>query len=267
MTSETRVLVICGDMAKHLYFAAQVLKNIPNSKLVIERYPKDKAKNYVKEPCPVIKKHFDGVEETDSKYFDNFLEEHEGLLKERLLFEVEKGEINTEESYEKIKEYAPSMIALNATSIIKGKLLEDTSWKMINHHAGLCQYYRGSGNNVWPFLHDTLDKIGITIHYVDQGLDTGDIILQGRPEWANDDNTHTIGSKCAMLGADLTVKVISKFLAEGETPRYKQDLESGFLCKKKDFTKEVVLEIYKKIEDGVVRNYLEKTSKAPIYTW
>lgn len=254
-------------MKKHLYFAIEVLKKFDNASLVIERYPKNKATNYVKDPCEVITKHFQGVEETDSIYFDKIISENENFLKERLLFEVEKGGINSDSSYEAIKSFSPEIIALNATSIIKGKLLEDRQWKIINHHAGLCQYYRGSGNNVWPFMHDKLDQIGITIHYVDQGLDTGDIILQGRPDWESKDNTHTIGSKCAILGSELTNKVIEKFLNKGETPRYKQDLSEGNLCKKKDFAKEVVLEIYKRIDNGIVSRYLEKKDRSPIYSW
>ena len=159
------------------------------------------------------------------------------------------------------------MIVLNATSIIKGNLLEDKSWKIINHHAGLCQYYRGSGNNVWPFFYETLGKIGVSIHYVDQGLDTGDIIIQGRPYWEESDNTHTIGAKCAILGAKLCEKVVSHYLIERSTPRFKQDLESAHLCKKKDFTKDVVLQIYKKIDQGIVKKHIKNKKDIHIYDW
>jgi folate-dependent phosphoribosylglycinamide formyltransferase PurN len=43
----------------------------------------------------------------------------------------------------------------------------------------------------------------MTIHYIDIGIDSGDIILQGRPRFEEGDDTHTIGCKNLILGAEL----------------------------------------------------------------
>ena len=47
---------------------------------------------------------------------------------------------------------------------------------IINLHISLLPWNRGSDPNLWSFLDNT--KKGITIHYIDEGLDTGDIIYQ-----------------------------------------------------------------------------------------
>jgi len=267
MTNNFRALVICGDMKKHLYFAAEVLKAFPEARLIIERYPKNKVENYAKDPCEVLNKHFQDVQLAEDQYFDRYLQENESLLKDKLLLEVEKGQINEPHVFETIKGFCPRFIAINATSILRGSILEYPDWVIANHHAGLCQYYRGSGNNVWPFVHTQLDKIGVTIHYVDSGLDTGEIILQGRPSWSKGDNTHTIGCKCAIVGAQLMIKTIKEYEKKGFTPKFSQEKYSPALCKKKDFTASTVKIIQSKIDEGIVHRFLSKKIKASIYEW
>jgi len=48
--------------------------------------------------------------------------------------------------------------------------------KIVNLHISLLPWNRGADPNLWSFLKDT--PKGITIHYIDSGVDTGDILLQ-----------------------------------------------------------------------------------------
>jgi methionyl-tRNA formyltransferase len=59
--------------------------------------------------------------------------------------------------------------------------------KIINLHISLLPYNRGSNPNVWSFLEDT--PKGVTIHYIDEGIDTGDILFQKEIIFEEDNET------------------------------------------------------------------------------
>ena len=103
------------------------------------------------------------------------------------------------------------MIIVNATSILKENFLHNFKNKIINIHAGLLPYYKGTGCNVWTFYNQELEYTGVSIHFVNKKIDDGNIITQKQSLFIKDDNTHSIGCKNAILGAKLAIKSI-KFL-------------------------------------------------------
>lgn len=60
--------------------------------------------------------------------------------------------------------------------ILGKKIVARFRWRMINLHISLLPWNRGADSNLWSFLENT--PKGVTIHYIDEGLDTGDIIVQ-----------------------------------------------------------------------------------------
>lgn len=67
--------------------------------------------------------------------------------------------------------------------------------RIINLHISLLPWNRGADPNLWSFLEDT--PKGVSIHYIDEGLDTGEIILQKKINF--DDTEHTLASTYAIL--------------------------------------------------------------------
>lgn len=77
----------------------------------------------------------------------------------------------------KIKRLDPDIIiAAFWGYILKPSLLELAPMGAINMHPGYLPFNRGMNPNVWPFVEGT--QAGATIHYIDNGIDTGDIIAQ-----------------------------------------------------------------------------------------
>lgn len=71
--------------------------------------------------------------------------------------------------------------------------------KIINLHISLLPWNRGASPNFWSFIDDT--PKGITIHYIDAGLDTGDIITQ--KELFFDEKTETLRSTYIKLHEEM----------------------------------------------------------------
>lgn len=76
-----------------------------------------------------------------------------------------------------LKSFAPEIIiSYNYKSIIKKDVIEYMNGNIINLHISLLPWNKGAHPNFWSFIEKT--PKGVTIHYIDEGLDTGDIIIQ-----------------------------------------------------------------------------------------
>jgi methionyl-tRNA formyltransferase len=86
--------------------------------------------------------------------------------------------INSMEFLNWMKRYACDLfVSMSFNQIFHGELINLPPLKTINCHAGKLPFYRGRNILNWAIINDE-KEFGITIHYVDEGIDTGDVILQ-----------------------------------------------------------------------------------------
>jgi methionyl-tRNA formyltransferase len=83
--------------------------------------------------------------------------------------------------------------------IIRKPIIEYLRWNVINLHVSLLPWNRGADPNLWSFLEDT--PKGVTIHYIDEGIDTGDIIAQ--KEVVFDTSNETLATTYDRLNAEI----------------------------------------------------------------
>jgi len=77
----------------------------------------------------------------------------------------------------------------------------------INVHASLLPKYRGAAPIQWAIILGE-KKTGITTMVMDEGLDTGDILLQEETEITDEDNTETLSKRLSEMGASVLLKTI-----------------------------------------------------------
>ena len=75
-----------------------------------------------------------------------------------------------------IAEQYDFIISFGYRHIIKEDIINKFINKIINLHISYLPYNKGADPNLWSYLENT--PKGVTIHYMDKGLDTGDIIVQ-----------------------------------------------------------------------------------------
>jgi methionyl-tRNA formyltransferase len=88
--------------------------------------------------------------------------------------------VNGEECRTFIAEIEPTVIIVNGTRIIGKKTLAAGNCTFINSHHGITPKYRGAHGGYWALLEDDRGNCGVTVHLVDEGIDTGNIIEQHR---------------------------------------------------------------------------------------
>lgn len=79
---------------------------------------------------------------------------------------------------EQIMGLKPDIIVVNGTRILKKALLEKLTCPIVNIHVGITPKYRGVHGGYWALFHNDSDLFGVTLHYIDSGIDTGRIIAQ-----------------------------------------------------------------------------------------
>ena len=95
----------------------------------------------------------------------------------------------------------------------------------INIHWGISPKYRGEGI-ISSLAHEGKTGPGLTIHFLDIGIDDGDIIVQGKPNLTKQDNFYSIGLKLSMLAAE----IVSELLVQIKSG----DKLFGYFCPKTD---------------------------------
>lgn len=101
----------------------------------------------------------------------------------------------------------------------------------VNVHASLLPKYRGAAPIQWALINGE-KKTGVTTMLMDEGLDTGNILLQVEAEITDEDNTETLSKRLSEMGASLLVKTINGFkdgslkpIPQGGTPSYAPSLK------------------------------------------
>lgn len=123
---------------------------------------------------------------------------------------------------ETLKSLDPEMIIVVAYGkILPSCVLDYPKYGCINVHGSLLPEYRGAAPMQRAIL-DGKSKTGVTIMYMDVGLDTGDMLIKKELEIKEDDNFETVHDALAALGAEAITEAVS--LAEqGRLVREKQD--------------------------------------------
>lgn len=93
--------------------------------------------------------------------------------------DLEVASINGDDVLEWLRRERPDVVVVNGTRIISKRILEATNAVFINTHCGITPAYRGSHGGYWALREGDAARCGVTVHLVDAGIDTGNVLDQG----------------------------------------------------------------------------------------
>ena len=142
------------------------------------------------------------------------------LTKNIPVYQPEKIRDNTE-FIDKVKELNPDVICVVAYGkILPKEILEIPKYGCINVHGSLLPKYRGAAPIQWAVLNG--DKTtGITTMYMDEGMDTGDMILTEEIEIGENETTGELWNRLAKIGGRLLCETLEE-IESGTVSRIKQ---------------------------------------------
>jgi methionyl-tRNA formyltransferase len=130
--------------------------------------------------------------------------------------------IKTEEFFNGLKELSPDLICVAAYGKILSKnILELPPHGCINVHASLLPKYRGAAPINWAIIRG--EKVtGITTMKMDEGMDTGDMLLKKELPIEDEDTGEILSEKLSYTGAELLIQTVG-LLKEGKLNPIPQD--------------------------------------------
>jgi methionyl-tRNA formyltransferase len=111
--------------------------------------------------------------------------------------------INNDIVFSEIKKIKPDLIIVSGTRLISQNSLEKIEAPLFNIHAGITPMYRGAHGAYWALLNNDKEHCGTTIHKIDAGIDTGNIIKQGIIRFTKKDNFTTYSLLQLIEGAQM----------------------------------------------------------------
>jgi methionyl-tRNA formyltransferase len=108
---------------------------------------------------------------------------------------------NSAETIALLRELQSTIVIVNGTRILSCDVLQCTSAKFINLHAGITPRYRGVHGAYWALVEGRSDLCGVTLHQLDEGIDTGPVLAQAtiRPTKADNFATYPMLQLAASL--------------------------------------------------------------------
>lgn len=128
--------------------------------------------------------------------------------------------INSDDFVDTLRIENPDIIvSLSASQVFRKNLIELPNYGVINVHGAPLPRYRGLMPSFWMLLNE--EKIGaVTVHFMGERLDSGDIIAQKEFHIDPDETQHSLILKSKKNGVDLLLEVLDLFEAKkGEVPR------------------------------------------------
>jgi methionyl-tRNA formyltransferase len=131
--------------------------------------------------------------------------------------------VRTAESVELIRTIAPECVVVVAYGQIIPKSILDLPPKgIINVHGSLLPAYRGAAPIQWSIARGETET-GVTTMLMDEGLDTGPILLKTKLPIEPDDTGETLESKLAPLGAELLLETLGSWQTGSISPQPQDD--------------------------------------------
>ena len=123
-----------------------------------------------------------------------------------------------------IRDLRPDVIALVGADIVPAAVLAIPRVATLNAHYGLLPAYRGMNVTEWSLYRG--DPIGVTVHVVEAGIDTGDILLREEIPVESGDTLESLRAKHQRVAAMLLRRAIVGML-DGSLERVEQGPEDG----------------------------------------
>ena len=153
----------------------------------------------------------------------------------RLGLTVEQPErVRRPEVVEQLRAMAPeAMVVVGYGQIIPKSILQIPPQGIINVHASLLPKYRGAAPIQWAIARGEAST-GVTTMRINEGLDTGDMLLKWETAIGPEENAVELGRRLAVAGADLLVRTLAEL--PGIQPQPQDDAQATYapILKKED---------------------------------
>lgn len=172
------------------------------------------------------------------------------------------GDVNAPAVVDLVAGTAPDVVLVNGTNLLRAPLLgmaPSIPLGYVNLHTGLSPYTRGGNCNLWALLDGHPEWLGVTVHRIDAGIDSGELIATAQTPLGADDLYEAIDARNFRQGFDLLLAALGP-LAEGRVTPVRQWEEGRLYLKRTGYVYEPWLHVRvnRLIRRGLIARYLAR---------
>ena len=203
-----KLLILSTDTKHHTYFINKVAEQFEICGIVYER-------RRLKKSYPVGPFFVKETDRFEKKFFDPDCEGTSPLLPSQLKRKmIEVHTINDTAVAAYLKAIQPDLGICFGTGRIRPFIFNIPAWGTINLHRGFIQNHRGLDTDLWAIHRQEFDQLGITLHYMEEELDAGDILAQQPFRVEAADLIFSLQYKATVLAAQMTLSLLKRFEKE-----------------------------------------------------
>lgn len=128
------------------------------------------------------------------------------------------GSVNREDCWQVVKELQPKVVVINGTRILSARTIGALGVPVLNTHVGITPMYRGVHGAYWALVQGDAAHCGVTVHLVDEGIDTGAVLYRTTIAPTASDNFSTYPTLQMVAGSALMVKAVGEVIAGTARP-------------------------------------------------
>ena len=213
-----KILILSTQTKHHTYFINKIAELHDICGIIYER-------KVLKKDYPTGPFYDNLADKFEDKFFENEVpNDLSDDLKKKI---VEVHSVNNKHLQKYIKSMSPDLIITFGTGIVKPYIFNTAKWGTINIHRGQIDKYRGLDSDLWAIKNEDFDNIGVAIHYVDEDLDTGDVLSTGKDSLTKVYEIYHLKYHTTILATNMMLNVLEKFQYENGKIEGEKQTEFG----------------------------------------
>jgi len=196
-----KVIIFSTDTKHHRYFINRIAEIFDVCSVIYER----RKLNVEYKTGPFF-------EEEENQFEERFFEEIHFTIDDKKMIEVYS--VNNKSLAKYIEYLKPDLGISFGTGLIKPYIFNIPKWGTINIHRGCIDSYRGLDSDLWALYNKDFDKIDVTLHYIDENLDTGDILLQKNLSLDKVSYIYSIRYYATVMATEMVIEILNRFSFE-----------------------------------------------------
>ncbi len=159
---------------------------------------------------------------------------------------LEVASLNSSMAVNAVVKAEPDLCVVLGTSILRSRMISIPKIGTINAHTSVLPEYRGARSEFWQCFNQDYNNVGITLHFIDIGVDTGNILFQKKQEVGDNPDPNMLRANNTFAVLENYVPIIQKVL-NGEIKPKKQDAGTTPAYRFRDMSEEKRLTLYKRL--------------------
>ena len=151
------------------------------------------------------------------------------------VIDIPSWSINREETRTILAGLQPDVLLVSSAPLLKPPVFTLPRLGTLNVHYGIAPFYRGEHTLFWPLRLGDYEHLGLTVHHIDEGVDTGRVLAYGYMALDPEETEARLWVKGVRLAGKMLVEILSELQRTGQLPEgTRQTPGSGRLIRSRD---------------------------------